>query len=264
MGRYTDRSRLWEIFQSFLLFLGIVIITYFSFGFFGPLVVLLFSKRVKFPKWANQSLFVFGVQYLLFIVCLFWLIRSKNEDFIYVLIFICVYLYLIFMSFHLREYLERLDLANYMKLENNVSYSYREIKDYFMSLNELEDDERVRFIKMITLYKGQIKNSAMVKDLEELVRLVDYIIEKDRERSDLFFLKHSSSLESILKQYVEIQNIGFTDPEMDRLANKLANVISLSRKAFENELINMFDNEVLSMTSEADFYKNYLQSKGLI
>ncbi|MEK6513356.1 hypothetical protein [Myroides odoratimimus] len=168
------------------------------------------------------------------------------------------------MSFHLREYLERLDLANYMKLENNVSYSYREIKDYFMSLNELEDDERVRFIKMITLYKGQIKNSAMVKDLEELVRLVDYIIEKDRERSDLFFLKHSSSLESILKQYVEIQNIGFTDPEMDRLANKLANVISLSRKAFENELINMFDNEVLSMTSEADFYKNYLQSKGLI
>lgn len=263
MGRYTDRSRGWEIMNSFIVFLSLFVVCGLSFGLFGILVMLGISKKVSYSNWLKQCAIVIVLNVILFFVMLFLMITYRLEVTLFLMV-VSTYGFIMLMAFHLREYLERLDLSNYMVLEENVSYSYRDMKDYFMSLESVKESEKSKFLRMMLLYKEQINNVSMKDDLVELVRLAELIIEKDIDRGDLFFLKHSSSIESILKQYVQLQNLGFHDTDTIRLSDKLVNVISLSRKAFENELINMFDNEVLSMTSEADFYKKYVQSKGLL
>lgn len=267
MGRYTDRSRLWELSHTFFLFLVLVVCSLFSFGVLAPLVILFVGFRVSYLSWVVKSLCVLAVHLLVLIGILYW---SKGQgDFSLAFysgfsIFGSAYVFVVFLSFYLREYLERLDLKRYMKLESDVSYSYREMKDSALKLLVNEPDEKDVFLAMLAGFRAKIADVNMCNNLEEMEHLTRLIVEKEKERSKLFFLKHSSSLESILKQYIELQDLPLVDSGAEQLKEKLREVIELSKIAFENELIALFDVEIMSMSSEADFYKNYVQAKGLI
>lgn len=268
MGRYTDRSRLWELSQTFSLFVVLVVCSLFTYGAFAPLVILIAANRVSYTSWVMKSLVVLAIHILVMIVLLF--LSSSSENTIdnlmnaVFLMFGSTYVFVVFMSFYIREYLERLDLKQYMKLEADVSYSYREMKDSILKLQTNEPDEKDVFSAMLAGFRTKISDVTMQENLQEMEHLASLIVEKEEERSKLFFLKHSSALESILKQYVELQDLPLVDPETEKFKTRLREVIALAKTAFENELIGMFDVEVMSMTSEADFYKNYVQAKGLI
>lgn len=268
MGRYTDRSRLWELSQTFSLFLLLATCSLLTYGAFGPLIVFLAASRVSYSSWAIKSLIVFAIHIVVILIILISSSSSTkgSDSFLWIIftMFGSTYVFVVFMSFYMREYLERLDLKKYMKLEADVSYSYREVKDSILKLQLNEPDEKDIFSAMLAEFRVKILDATMQRDLAEMEHLAGLIVEKEEARSKLFFLKHSSALESILKQYIELQDLPLVDPETEQFKAKLRDVIGLAKKAFENELIAMFDVEVMSMTSEADFYKNYVQSKGLI
>lgn len=262
MGRYTERSRGWELLQSFILFFCLVLFTLLTYGALGPIVILIASKRVSCPKWALKSTIVLVIHWVVLVCITIYEISSKNVDLTLFKMMGSSYVFTIFMSLHLREYLERLDLKKYMHLEPNVSYSYRIVKKNIRDLEAKELSEKEIFLQMLSSYQETIHNPEMKEHLLEMGHLANLIVEKDNERSSLFFLKHYSALDSVLKQYVELQDLPMLD--IDQMMEKLFQVIVFSRKSFEKELIDMFDIEVLSQVSEADFYKNYVQSKGLI
>lgn len=266
MGRYTDRSRLWELSHTFSLFSVLVVCSLLTYGLFAPLVILFVGYQVSYLSWVIKSLIVLGIHTLVSLAILYG--YSSQEEYIFVKTFLIMvggaYVFVVFLSFYIREYLERLDLKKYMKLEADVSYSYREVKDNIRRLQAQEPDEKELFLAMLAGFKAKITDPTMQDNIKEMEHLASLIVEKEAERSGLFFLKHSSALESILKQYIELQDLPLVDPETEQLKIKLREVIGLSRKAFENELLALFDEEIMSMTSEADFYRNYVQSKGLI
>lgn len=268
MGRYTDRSRLWELSQTFSLFLLLATCSLLTHGAFGPLIIFLAAYRVSYVSWAIKSLIVLAIHVVVILAILISSSPStKGSDDFLETVFIMLgsaYVFVVYMSFYMREYLERLDLKKYMKLEADVSYSYREVKDNLLKLQLNEPDEKDIFSAMLADFRAKIGDTTMQNDLAEMEHLASLIVEKEEAKSKLFFLKHSSALESILKQYIELQDLPLVDPETEQFKTKLRHVIGLAKKAFENELIAMFDVEVMSMTSEADFYKNYVQSKGLI
>lgn len=266
MGRYTDKSRTWELTQTFSLFLVLIIVSWLTYGVFTPLIVLFAASRVLYRSWVIKSLFVLII-HLVVLLSLVYLTRSTTSNFFYVDFLLrlgSAYVFVVFMSLYIREYLERLDLKKYMKLEREVSYSYRVIKDNLLALEVKEIDDKANFLTMLQGYEEKLADEDMVVNLQEMKHLADLIVEKDTAKSALFFLKHTSALDSILKQYLELQDLPMIDAEVEQLKVKLQQVIGLARAAFENELVAMFDVEIMSMASEADFYKNYVQAKGLI
>ncbi|MDR0228622.1 MAG: hypothetical protein LBI72_06115 [Flavobacteriaceae bacterium] len=262
MGRYTEKSRGWELLQSFLLFFFLVFLTLLTYGFFGPVVILIAAKRVDYVSWAKKAVILLAIHSCVLIGITIYEVKAGGIDLTLLKMIGSSYVFTIFMSFHLREYLERLDLKKYMRLEPNVSYSYRVVKKSIRELEEKELSEKEIFMQMLSTYREKIHSSEMKENLLEMENLAGLIVEKDKERSSLFFLKHHSGLDSVLKQYVELQDL--TMVNVDQMIAKLIQVIEFSRRAFEKELMDMFDVEVLSNVSEADFYKNYVQSKGLI
>lgn len=265
MGRYTDRSRIWELAQTFGLFLLLIVVSWLTYGVLAPLIIFFAASRVAYKSWATKALIVLAIHCVVMSVIVY--LNGSLENNLYVIPFLCAgsaYVFVVFMSFHIREYLERLDLKKYMKLEMEVSYSYRVIKDNLLKLEEKEVDDKAVFLAMIEGYRMKIMDKNMAANLQEMEHLTHLIVEKDTERSALFYLKHTSALDSILKQYIELQDLPIIDPGVEQLKAKLYQVIGLARDAFENELVAMFDVEIMSSASEADFYKSYVQSKGLI
>ncbi|WP_410881092.1 hypothetical protein [Myroides sp. DW712] len=266
MGRYTDRSRLWELSHTFSLFSVLVVCSLLTYGLFAPLVILFVGYQVSYFSWVIKSLVVLAIHTLVSLVILYGFTSQGGDVFVKTFLIMAggAYVFVVFLSFYIREYLERLDLKKYMKLEADVSYSYREVKDSIRKLQAQEPDEKELFLAMLAGFRAKITDSTMQDNIKKMEHLASLIVEKEKERSGLFFLKHSSALESIVKQYIELQDLPLVDPETEQLKIKLREVIGLSRKAFENELLALFDEEIMSMTSEADFYRNYVQSKGLI
>lgn len=267
MGRYTDRSRLWELSQTFVLFLVLGFCSIITYGAFTPLIVFIVAYRVSYLSWAIKSVIVMAIHSTV-MGGIFFLTRSYSfEHLAFIMPFLMVgsaYVSTVFMSFFIREYLERLDLKNYMKLEADVSYSYRVVKDSLLKLQAKEKEEKDVFLDMLQGYRAKITDTYMINNLIEMAHLANLIVDKDKDRSRFFFLKHSSALDSILKQYIELQDLPILDFGVEQLRVKLHEVIGLSRVAFENELVAMFDVEIMSVASEADFYKNYVQAKGLL
>ncbi len=209
-----------------------------TYGIFTPLLVFIAAYRVAYTSWTIKSLVVLAIHIVVMGGILFFSKSLNLGDLIFIMPFLMVgsaYVFTVFMSFFIREYLERLDLKNYMKLELDVSYSYRVVKDSLLKLEAKERDEKDVFLNMLQGYRAKITDVHMINNLIEMEHLTRLIVDKDKNRSGIFFLKHSSALDSILKQYIELQDLPIIDSGVEQLKAKLYQVIGLSREAFDRK-----------------------------
>lgn len=263
MGWFTNRSKSWE-FKNSLVLLGVVGgVSFLSLGLLTPLAVAVFGAIVKVSKWTKTTLFIALVYLLFLIISLFAYMAGEGFMSILTLNFISFYIYVAYMSLYLGEYLQRLDLKDYINLEKNKEYSYFSIMN---QLTSVEDNvsRKDLFIRNLRVLKTNISNSSMVSDIDELERLVNVIVETDPSKSELFFVRHASTIENALQQYIELDQNYLQNKEVADSKVKLEKLISSARLAFENELSKMFEMQILQVDAEAEVYISILKGRGLL
>lgn len=263
MGWFTNRSKSWE-FKNAVVLLGVVgAVSFLTLGLLTPIAVSIFGAIVKIGKWTKATLFIALVYLLFLIISLFAYLAGQSFISILALNFISFYIYVVYMSLDLGEYLQRLDLKNYIKLEKNKEYSYYEVMKQLNALNDSSSRKDV-FIQNLEFYKKHIQNAKLLSDISELQRLVNIIVAKDEHRSDLFFERHGSTIENALKQYVELDTTYIKSSQVEESKHKIEVIIEKARIAFENELSKMIETEVLQVDAEAEVYTSILKGRGLL
>ncbi|MHC5202925.1 hypothetical protein [Myroides sp. LJL119] len=262
MGWFTYRSKSWEV-KNALLLLGIVGGTsLLSLGVLTPLAIQIFGSVVSMTKWTKQSLYIAIFYFLFLFLALFILLANSQASYVIAFCFISFYVYTVYISFHIGEYLQRLDLKNYMELEKNVSYSYYQVYQQ-LNVGSLQASSQDSFIAGLNIYKKQIDDRLLLKDIEELERLCAIIVSNSND-SELFFARHSASILGILQQYIELNNSYLKNDQTNALVSNLKQVISNAKTAFENEITNMVERQVLQVDAESQVYVSLLKAKGLL
>lgn len=263
MGWFTNRNKVWEIKQTLIL-LGVVgISSFLSLGVLTPIFIFAFGSQVKISRWTQTAVFI-GMLYLavLFIV-LFGYILGVNPTSFLALNYISFYIYIVYLSISVPEYLQRLDLKNYINLEKGKEYSYYTIMD---QLNYLEANKSIKesFLSNLKAFKRQITNSGVSNDVDEIIRLIDAIIVNETVSTDLLLERHVSTIENSLIQYIELSNSYHKSEQVMSSIHKLEELIKYARIALENELSMMIENQVLDVDGEASVYLSVLKGRGLL
>lgn len=263
MGWFTHRSKSWEIKNALVLLSVVGVTSLLSLGVLTPIAIHIFGSIVSMTRWTKQSLYI-ALFYLLFLfLSLFILLASNEASYVLTFSLVSFYVYTIYMSFHLGEYLQRLDLKNYMTLNKNESYSYYQVYAQLNNSN-LHSSSQEAFLQGLDVYKQQIKDVSLLSDISELQRLSLIITGGDSTATDLFFARHSSSVLNILQQYIELNNSYLQTQKTTELSNNLKQVIANSKIAFENEITNMVQRQVLQVDAESEIYVSLLKAKGLL
>lgn len=263
MGWFTNRSKSWE-FKNSLVLLGVVGgVSFLSLGLLTPIAVAVFGAIVKVSKWTKTTLFISLIYLLFLVISLFAYMANQGFTTILTLNFISFYIYVAYMSLYLGEYLQRLDLKDYINLEKDKEYSYFSIMNQLVNVEE-NISRKDLFINNLTNLKKNITNISMQDDIDELIRLVNVIVETDPSKSDLFFERHASTIENALQQYITLDKDYLQNTEVKEAKEKLEQLISSARLAFENELSKMFEMQILEVDAEAEVYLSILKGRGLL
>ncbi len=263
MGWFTHQSKSWELKNSLLLLSVVGVTSILSLGVLTPVAIHIFGSIVNMTKWTKQSLYIALFYFSFLILALFLLLANQEASFVIIFSGISFYLYTIYMSLHLGEYLQRLDLKKLMKLNNNESYSYELTYDQLQPKKTLITSKDL-FIDGIEGFKKSISKQSIVNDLDTLQHLARLITQEESRETELFFERHSSTILNVLQQYVEINSSYLQNEHTKELSQKLVNVISKAKEAFENELSNMIEKEVLQVDAENQVYISLLKAKGLV
>lgn len=262
MGWFTYRSKLWEIRHTFIFLSVIGVISFISLGVLTPLVVLLFASNVKMSRWVKTSLFISSVYLVCLFFALFGFIVGENPISLLKLNYISFYIYVIYFSIYVPEYLQRLDLKNYINLEKSKEYSYYSIMEQLAEVQS-NDSLRVLFLTNLNRFKQLITNKDMIAELDEISRLVGVININDDNVSEVLLERHVSTIENALIQYIELTN-NYRQNELVRSSIlKLEELVKYARLAFEKELSVLIETQVLKVDGESSVYLSVLKGRGL-
>lgn len=264
MGWFTRRSNSWEIKNSLIL-LGVVGgISFISFGVLTPIAIAVFGRIVNVNRWFWHSCIIALVYLFFLILALFFLVADVDSVYVLAVNFISFYIYVVYMSLDLGEYLQRLDLQNIISLEKNKEYNYDAVISQYNSVQSDYQSTKDEFIYKLEYWKNKLAKPELIKSVDEIIRLTNIIITKDDHASDLFFLRHGSSIVNVLQQYVELDSSYISNPTVIGTKQSLEQVIIQSRVIFENELSNLIEMKVLEVDSEASVYISVLKGRGIL
>lgn len=263
MGWFTNRNKSWEI-KQILILLGVVgLSSALTLGVLTPIVVFIFGSQVKISRWTKTAVFI-GLLYLaLLFIVLFVYISGANPISLLGLNYISFYIYIIYLSISVPEYLQRLDLKNYINLENGKEYSYYTIMEQLADI-ESTNSSKQSFISNLKVFKRQIDSPSINVEIDEILRLIDLIIVNESNATDLLLERHVSTVENSLIQYIELSNSYHKNEQVINSIHKLEELVRYARIALENELSIMIENQVLQVDGEASVYLSVLKGRGLL
>lgn len=263
MGWFTNRNKSWEI-KQILILLGVVgMSSALTLGVLTPIVVFIFGSQVKISRWTKTAVFI-GLLYLaLLFIVLFVYISGANPISLLGLNYISFYIYIIYLSISVPEYLQRLDLKNYINLENGKEYSYYTIMEQLADI-ESTNSSKQSFISNLKVFKRQIDSPSINVEIDEILRLIDLIIVNESNATDLLLERHVSTVENSLIQYIELSNSYHKNEQVINSIHKLEELVRYARIALENELSIMIENQVLQVDGEASVYLSVLKGRGLL
>ncbi|AJA67561.1 hypothetical protein HX045_10030 [Myroides odoratimimus] len=263
MGWFTNRNKTWEIREGLVLLGTVGIISFLSLGVLTPLVVMIFGYQVKVTRWIKTSFLISLVYLLVLLIALFVYLAGESPVSLLTLNYISFYIYVVYLALYLPEYLQRLDLKNYIKLEKNKEYNYYVIME---QLEDVQSSESLKesFMANLRTFRRQISNPSIVNEIDEILRLIDVIVLKESASTDLLLERHVSTIENALIQYIELNNSYHINNEVKQSISKLENLVKYARIALENELSKIIETQVLTVDGEASVYLSVLKGKGLL
>lgn len=263
MGWFTNQSKMWEIKQA-VLFLGSVgIVSFLSLGLLTPILIFLLGRYVKLSRWNGTALFL-GVVYFFVLVVAFMVLLSGSDPFSILLVsFISFYIYVVYMALSLPEYLQRLDLKNYIYLEDDKMYNYNSVVTQVNNLVSTVSSTE-GFLKDLRSFSQQIANEHVVREINEIARLVQIIEISHVGMTEQLMERHVITLSNALLQYIRLTQSYLQTIEVEKSILRLEELICYVRIAFENELTQLIEREVLEVDSESSVYLSVLRGRGFI
>ena len=124
--------------------------------------------------------------------------------------------------------------------------------------------ERKTLAAELKYWEKLIRNEEIKALLNRMSKIAHIIQEKDPHAGEIFFIRHAETVTKLLKQYYTIE-VSETPSEntQDSLC-RIADTIRVTHQAFEQELSNLFQSDMLDLDAESAAYIQGLKNRGLI
>lgn len=135
-----------------------------------------------------------------------------------------------------------------------------------ISLLEAQIDilERKTLAAELKYWEKQIGNKELKSLLNRMSKIALIIQEKDRQAGEIFMLRHADTVTKLLKQYYSIEMSEMQSQEANDSLRQIADAIAITHQAFEQELRNSYQTEMLDIEAESAAYIQGLKNRGLI
>lgn len=124
--------------------------------------------------------------------------------------------------------------------------------------------ERKTLAAELAYWQKQIKSKSINDNLYDMTRFAFIIQEKDPNKGEVFFARHSEPLMKLLKQYYVLENSKLDTTETTEAIKRIEEAVSTARIAFEQELNNIFKSDMMNIDAESEVYLDNLRNRGLI
>jgi len=124
--------------------------------------------------------------------------------------------------------------------------------------------ERKTLVAELKYWEKEIGDADVKTKLNRMSRIAYIIQEKDHTVGETFALRHTDTLVKLLKQLKVIEVSEIDSPDIIESRNRIIASIDVTAQAFENELINIFQTDMLDIDAESMAYKQTLKNRGLI
>jgi hypothetical protein len=144
---------------------------------------------------------------------------------------------------------------------NNISTSQQMISqarnDGYVAANKSLANE-------LKHWMNQIDNREIKTHLNRMSQIAGFIQEKDSLESEKFTMRHAETVTSLLKKYHAIASSGIKSAESQDSLRRISETLVLTKQAFEQELNNLFQPDILDTEAESKAYVQSLKNRGLI
>ena len=124
--------------------------------------------------------------------------------------------------------------------------------------------ERKTLAAELKYWEQEIMDADIKSRLNRMSRIAYIIQEKDPVAGKTFSMRHTDTVVKLLRQLKIIEVSEITSPDVVASRERIVNSIELTHEAFESELVNMFQADMLDIDAESMAYKQTLKNRGLI
>lgn len=124
--------------------------------------------------------------------------------------------------------------------------------------------ERKTLAAELKYWEKQIRDEDIRTLLNRMSKIALIIQEKDPHASEIFFMRHAETAVKFLKQYYTIEISEMKSEETQASLQRITDAIKMTHQAFEQELNNMFQADMLDIDAESTAYMQSLKNRGLI
>lgn len=124
--------------------------------------------------------------------------------------------------------------------------------------------ERKTLAAELKYWEKEITDLDMKSRLNRMSRIAYMIQEKDHSAGEVFSMRHTDTVIKLLQQLKAIEVSEVVSDEVVASRERIMDTLKTTHQAFENELVNMFQADMLEIDAETMAYKQNLKNRGLI
>lgn len=224
--------------------------------FFTPFGLLYAGLAAKKAKWVRMFAGTFGVT--IFTVSM---ILTGHMKALMVGLFMVNWIFQIFyMLKNANEFLYRLDMK---QREEDIFNTAKERIDNEPEINT-GDKLALEFISDLHKWHKEIDSLPMKKNIQNLIEISSVVAKKESKESERFFMRYNDSLNSLLKQYDEIENSKLDTEAMKETMNNIESGFEKIVTAFKNEAESMYKYDMVNLNAETAAFLQDLRNRGLL
>ncbi len=175
-----------------------------------------------------------------------------------------------FSFYFAKEYLQRKDLISKgfpLKWTKNYDYhnfNPEEEKAKFEKAQIKSLSFSESFISDLQKLEKEIESAKLKRDIQRMLEVSTIIAKKDNREKEIFFERNAETVGKILTKYEELEKIPISTPEIKENMLRMEATVENITKAFEQELGNMYKNDMLDIDAESKAFIQSLKNRGLI
>lgn len=124
--------------------------------------------------------------------------------------------------------------------------------------------ERKTLAAELKYWEKEITDPDMKSRLNRMSRIAYMIQEKDHSAGETFSMRHTDTVIKLVQQLKAIEVSEVESIEVDASRGRIVEALKVTHQAFENELVRMFQADMLEIDAEAMAYTQNLKNRGLI
>ena len=124
--------------------------------------------------------------------------------------------------------------------------------------------ERKTLAAELKYWEKEMMDPDIKSRLNRMSRIAYMIQEKDHIAGETFSMRHADTVIRLVQQLKAIEVSEVASAEVDASRQRIVEALKITHQAFENELISMFQADMLEIDAETMAYKQNLKNRGLI